>query len=167
MMKYRRKSYLEIPNEALKNKNAKFLLLKFFNLCFKSGFNPTDWDYSEIIPIPKKGKDSRDPLQNRCISIVCCVAKIYTSILNKRLQIFLEKNDILAEEQNGFRAGRSCVDHIFVMCTVLRNRLTIKKHLILLIEIFFYTNLVKLVLLGGCTIPFLPCTQIPNQECCL
>ena len=117
-----RKSYLQIPNEAMKNRNAKLLLYKFFNLCFISGLNPSDWDFSDIIPIPKKDKDARDPLQNRCITIVCCVAKIYSSILNKRLQKFLESNNILAEEQNGFRAGRSCIDHIFVMCTVLRNR---------------------------------------------
>ena len=36
-------------------------------------------------------------------------------------------NNILAEEQNGFRAGRSCIDHIFVMCTVLRNRKALGK----------------------------------------
>ena len=117
-----RKSYLEIPNEVMKNRNAKLLLFKFFNLCFISGLNPSDWDFSDIIPIPKKDKDARDPLQNRCITIVCCVAKIYSSILNKRLQKFLEANNILADEQNGFRAGRSCIDHIYVMCTILRNR---------------------------------------------
>ena len=50
------------------------------------------------------------------------MAKIYSSILNKRLQNYLEKNNILVEEQNGFRAGRSCIDQIFLMCTVLRNR---------------------------------------------
>ena len=101
-----RKAYLEIPNEVLKNINAKLLLFKFFNLCFISGFNPTVWDFSDIIPIPKKDKDARDPLQNRCITIVCCVAKIYSSILNKRMQKYLESNNILVEEQNGFRAGR-------------------------------------------------------------
>ena len=117
-----KKAYLTIPNEALKNVNAKLLLAKFFNLCFMSGINPTDWDDSDIVPIPKKDKDERDPLQNRCITIVCCVAKIYSYILNKRLQTFLEKNKILAEEQNGFRIGRSCIDHLYIMCTVLRNR---------------------------------------------
>ena len=116
------KSYLDIPNEVLKNKNAKLLLFNFFQLCFQSGLNPTDWDFSDIVPIPKKDKEARDPLQNRCITIVCCVAKIYSAILNKRLQKYLETNSILAEEQNGFRVGRSCIDHIFVMCTVLRNR---------------------------------------------
>ena len=34
----------------------------------------------------------------------------------------METNKILVDEQNGFRACRSCIDHIFVLCTVLRNR---------------------------------------------
>ena len=117
-----KKAYLEIPNEALKNRNAKLLLHRFFNLCFLSGFNPSDWDYSNIVPVPKKDKDPRDPLQNRCITIVCCIAKIYSNILNKRLHKYLESNKILVEEQNGFRVGRSCIDHIFVLCTIIRNR---------------------------------------------
>ena len=117
-----RKAFLEIPNEAMKNKNAKLLLHKFFNLCFQSGLSPSEWDTSDIKPIPKKDKDSRDPLQNRCITIMCCVAKIYSGILNRRLQKYLEKNNLLADEQNGFRASRSCLDHVLVLCTVLRNR---------------------------------------------
>ena len=117
-----KKAYLDIPNEAMKNENAKQILHRFFNLCFKSGLSPFDWNLSDIKPIPKKDKDPRDPLQNRCITIMCCVAKIYSKILNKRIQIFLEKNNILVDEQNGFRACRSCIDHIFVLCTVLRNR---------------------------------------------
>ena len=116
------KAFLEIPNEAFKNVNSKLLLHRFFNLCFSSGLNPTDWDYSDIKPIPKKGKDQRDPLNNRCITIMCCVAKLYSRILNTRLQKYLESNKILVEEQNGFRASRSCIDHIFVLCTILRNR---------------------------------------------
>ena len=44
------KAYLYIPNEALKNKNAKILLHKFFSFCFDTGFSPTDWNYSDIKP---------------------------------------------------------------------------------------------------------------------
>ena len=117
-----RKAYLEIPNEVMKNKNAKSILHRFFNLCFLSGLNPSDWNYSDIKPIPKPDKDPRDPLQNRCITLMCCVAKIYSSILNARLQTYLEKNKMLVNEQNGFRASRSCIDHIFVLISVLRNR---------------------------------------------
>ena len=61
-------------------------------------------------------------MQNRCISILCSVAKVYSSLLNSRLQKFLESNKILVEEQNGFRSSRSCIDHIFILITVLRNR---------------------------------------------
>ena len=117
-----RKAYLELPNEITKNKNAKVLLHSFFNLCFISGLNPTDWDSSNIKPIPKKDKDPRDPLNNRCITIMCCIAKIYSKILNTRLQNFLDENKIWVDEQNGFRASRSCIDHIFSLCTILRNR---------------------------------------------
>ena len=41
---------------------------------------------------------------------------------NPKVAKFLETNNILVDEQNGFRAARSCIDHIFVLCSVLRNR---------------------------------------------
>ena len=104
-----RKAYLEIPNEAMKNEHAKKLLQSFFNICFQNGLCPTEWYDSHIKPIRKKDKDPRDPLNNRCISIICCVAKIYSSIINQRLSKYLEDNDLLVEEQNGFRATRSCI----------------------------------------------------------
>ena len=31
-------------------------------------------------------------------------------------------NNLLSDTQNGFRAGRSCIDHIFSLITILRNR---------------------------------------------
>ena len=120
--KQKNKAYLEIPNKAFKNVNAKLLLHRFLCLCFSTGLNPTEWDYSDIKPIPKKGKDQRDPLQNRFITIMCCVAKLYSRNLNTRLKKYLLSNNILVEEQNGFRASKSCIDHIIVPCTVLRNR---------------------------------------------
>ena len=86
-----------------------------------------DWDNSDIKPIPKKDKDPRDPLNNRCITIMCCIAKIYSSILNARIKTFLDKNQILVDEQNGFRASRSCIDHIFSLVTILRNRKSMGK----------------------------------------
>ena len=31
-------------------------------------------------------------------------------------------NNLLSDTQNGFRAGRSCIDHIYSLVTILRNR---------------------------------------------
>ena len=38
------------------------------------------------------------------------------------MQLYLEKNHLLVEEQNGFRATRSCLDHALVLFSILRNR---------------------------------------------
>ena len=71
-----RKAYLLIPNEALKNKNAIKLLHVLFNLCFTSGLSPTEWNFSSIKPIPKKDKDCRVPLNNRCITLMSSISKL-------------------------------------------------------------------------------------------
>ena len=38
---------------------------------------------------------------------------------------YLEDNNILADEQNGFRSGRSCEDHIFTLNSIIRNNQTV------------------------------------------
>ena len=40
---------------------------------------------------------------------------------------YLEENNLLVEEQNGFRKGRSCLDHIFVLHSVITAKLKEKK----------------------------------------
>ena len=117
------KAYLSIPNEALKNNASKFLLHKFFNNCFELGLSPSDWQQSELKPLFKGGdKNPRSPLDHRPICIMSCVAKIYSCVLNNRLQSHLDRNNLLSDSQNGFRSGRSCIDHIFSLVTILRNR---------------------------------------------
>ncbi len=43
-----------------------------------------------------------------------CMGKVFTSILNDRLQQFSESNHIIQETQTGFRQGYSTLEHIFV-----------------------------------------------------
>ena len=40
---------------------------------------------------------------------------------------YLKENNLLVEEQNGFRKGRSCLDHIFVLQSVITAKLKEKK----------------------------------------
>ena len=72
-----------------------------------------------IHPILKRGKS---PLFPPSYSLMSCVCKVFSSILNNRLVLYAETNDIFAEEQNGFRKLRPCVDHIFDLTIILRNR---------------------------------------------
>ena len=117
------KAFLFVPNEALKNDQAKKLLHRLFNVCFKTGFSPQEWLKSDLKPLFKGGdKNPRNPLDHRPICIMSCIAKIYSCVLNVRLQSHLNSNDLLSDTQNGFRAGRSCIDHIYSLVTILRNR---------------------------------------------
>ena len=81
-----------------------------------------------ISPIPKDStKDKRIPLNYRGISLLSVVSKLYSAVLNNRFLNYLEDENLLAEEQNGFRRKRSCEDHVYSACTLIRNRLLQKK----------------------------------------
>ena len=114
----------ELPNELLKSPHMLTVLHSLCQTCFNSGITPSVWDKSIIIPIPKSSKsDSRVPLNYRGISLLSTVYKLYSSVLNKRLTDYLELNNVLVDEQNGFRKNRACIDHIFVISSIVRARL--------------------------------------------
>ena len=66
--------------------------------------------------------DPYNPLSYRPISLISIPCKIYADVLNMRLSTWLEENELLAEEQNGFRKKRSCLDHIYSLISVIKNR---------------------------------------------
>ena len=114
-----------IPNEVLKNDCIIEVLFEFFNLCFDQSTIPNVWLKAIIFPIPKsKDCDPRLPLNYRGISLLSCISKIYSKILNNRLSNYLEDNNLLVSEQNGFRKQRSCQDHLFSLNAVVKNRLS-------------------------------------------
>ena len=97
-------------------------------MIFVNHYVPLMWKQSIIYPIFKGGqKDKKDPLSYRPISLISNPCKIFSSILNDRLTKYMEHNCVLVEEQNGFRKNRSCLDHIFVLSSILRSRLVEKK----------------------------------------
>lgn len=117
-----------LPNEVFKNNRSLELPLCLFNFCFNDCVVPSTWRKSLISPIYKgKGKERKDPLSYRPVSLISNPCKIFTFILNNRLLEFLESNDLLVEEHNGFRKNRSCVEHIFVLHSVIRTKLANRK----------------------------------------
>ena len=55
------------------------------------------------------------------------LSKCYTYVFNKRLGVWAESQGKLVEEQGGFRKGRSTVDHIFVMISMVEKALAKSK----------------------------------------
>ena len=113
-----------IQNEVLKNQDILHILHKLFKYMFSHGCLPSAWKKAIITPILKSSlKDPYIPLNYRGISLLSNIGKAYTVILNKRLITCLENNNLLCEEQNGFRPKRSCEEHIYTLTSIVRNRL--------------------------------------------
>ena len=79
-----------------------------------------------------------DPDNYRGITVLSCFGQLFTSVINDRIHSFLETNDILGNEQTGFRKGHSTMDHVFAShcliaaikkCFLLLRLLTIKRPL--------------------------------------
>ena len=120
-----------ILNEFLKCAEDKMIdiFVYIFNIILETGFFPEDWTKGILRPI-YKNKGSRDDPQNyRGISILSCFSKLFTSILNNRITMFLEENKILGDEQAGFRNNFSTTDHLFSMYSIIDILLQKKKRL--------------------------------------
>ena len=112
-----------IVYDVLKNNTTAGLLTRLFNRCFETRRIPDAWLQALIYPIPKSASnDPRIPLNYRGISLLSVISKLYTATLNRRLNTFTEENELIVNEQNGFRRDRSCLDHIFVLQNSLRIR---------------------------------------------
>ena len=88
-----------------------------------TGTVPNDWNIGLIKPILKSdGKDPRDPLSYRGIMLISIPCKIYADILNIRLSNWIEENNYLVDEENGFRRNRSCMEHIYTLYSIINKR---------------------------------------------
>lgn len=104
-------------------RNTKEILLPIyvtlFNYIMDTGLIPTSWVEGVIVPIYKNKGDSLDPNNYRPITLLSCMGKLFTAVLNSRLTSYLEENDLLDENQAGFRKNYSTVDHIFTLQSII------------------------------------------------
>lgn len=86
-----------------------------FNIILETGIIPEEWTIGKIKPIYKNKGDTTDPNNYRPITLLSCLGKLFTFLLSERLSAFVEENQILQENQAGFRHGYSTSDHIFAL----------------------------------------------------
>ena len=58
----------------------------------------------------------------RGICLISIPCKIYADVLNLRISNWIEQNNIVADEQNGFRRNRSYLEHIYALYSVINKR---------------------------------------------
>ena len=86
---------------------------KLFNIVFGTGIVPSAWTEGCIIPIYKSKGSNSNPENYRPIILLSCKGKLFTSVINSRLQDFANDYNILEENQTGFRKNYSTIDNIF------------------------------------------------------
>ena len=91
-----------------------------------------------VIPIPKPGKDSTNPANYRPIALTSCICKTMERMVNDRLVWFLEKNQLIATDQSGFRKQIVTLDHLVRFETFIREASIEKEHVSVFILFFFY-----------------------------
>ncbi|KAL5260700.1 hypothetical protein ACHWQZ_G010752 [Mnemiopsis leidyi] len=105
-----------IPPEILKRVDLDEIILEFCNKALGDGLIPEQWKHSNIVPVPKKG-DLTKADNYRGISLTSIVSKTLNRMLLNRIKPRLE--EVLRNNQNGFRPGRSTTSHILALRRII------------------------------------------------
>ena len=71
------------------------------------------------MPLYKNKGSLNDQDNYRGITLLSCVGKLSTAVLNDRVTKYLDVVGGIGDEQAGFRLGHSTIDHIFALHAIL------------------------------------------------
>ena len=78
---------------------------------------PTKWKEAHIKPLYKKGsKNSASNYRPVSLTSVCC--KTLERLIREDLMTFLENNNLISNQQHGFRSGRSCCTQLLELMEI-------------------------------------------------
>jgi len=119
----------EVNNILIKNLPPKgFEYLKFIiNSCLKLNHFPKIWKHAKVIPIPKPGKPANETSSYRPISLLSSISKILERVLLNRINDHLEDNNIIPNQQCGFRTGRSTSHQLIKVIKTAKENIKMKK----------------------------------------
>ena len=82
-----------------------------FQSCLESGKFPSEWKKANVVPIHKKG--DKQILKNyRPISLLPVTGEILERLLYDTMFEFLTENNLISDNQSGFKPGDSCVNQL-------------------------------------------------------
>ena len=105
------------------------IICKLFNGSIQSGIFPDCNKLAKIVPIHKSG-DSTTSSNFRPISLLPILSKIFEKLMHYRLNNFVERNNLIRNNQFGFRKSRSTTDVVLEFLDHAFNSLNEKNYLI-------------------------------------
>lgn len=88
-----------------------------FNQMYNISHYPEAWKHAIVIPIRKPNKPENTPSSYRPISLLPCLSKIYECAIKDRINTHCENNNILPDDQYGFRSNRTTTQALVILKT--------------------------------------------------
>lgn len=98
-------------------------LTHLFNTILTSGVFPKLWKIAKIFPVPK-GRNSNE---FRPISILPFLSKVLERIIQKQINVHLNRFNLLVPNQSGFRPKHSCITALINVVEDIRQALDLDK----------------------------------------
>ena len=107
----------KIKNEHIKYTSHVMIptYVKLFNIIFDKGIIPESWALGDILPIYKNNGDANLPENYRPITLLSCLGKLFTLVINNMLKAYAEEYNLINSCQAGFRKGYSTTDNLFII----------------------------------------------------
>ena len=99
-----------------------------FNAILKLGVFPKILKTSQIIMIPKPGKDLTVPSSYRPISLLSCLSKLFEKVLQMKIMPILNDRNIIPVHQFGFREKHGTIEHVNRLTGEIRKSFELKKY---------------------------------------
>lgn len=113
---------INLPNSALRT--VKFI----FNSMLRTGYFPSSWKQSEIVMIPKPGKDVTQVASYRPISLLPVLSKIFERLLLKSLEPYIDSANLIPNHQYGFRKKHSTIEQVHRITNLIRETFESKQY---------------------------------------
>ena len=104
------------------------VLTTIFQASIDQGTVPDDWKTAFVTPLFKKGDRSKAS-NYRPVSLTSVCCKVIEHIIHSQVISHLERHNILADQQHGFRKRRSCESQLITTIHDLANGLNERKQI--------------------------------------
>ncbi len=91
------------------------IIMFIFNAILRS------WEVSEIVMIPKPGKDVSQVTSYRPISLLSILSKLFEKLFLRSLTPYLNEQQIIPEHQFGFREKHGTIEQVHRIITLIRS----------------------------------------------
>ena len=85
--------------------------------CLDHGKFPEEWKKAIVVPVFKKG-DKQCVKNYRPVSLLPICSKIFERIIYNNTYNYLIDNNLISQNQSGFKRGDSCINQLILLHTI-------------------------------------------------